>query len=342
MSSAQTALSQPRRLPGALAVAAALGVVIVNWRFILHQFGAILASPGSKFSLLSLMMAGLIAVVAIVIRQGARGRGLDLRRLRRVLLPAKVLCHASTRADLGFFVLNALFLGGLIGSTFVSFPLAEQAFARLLAFIFGTASPAPAASAAAVALQTLVLYLAFELAYYIDHYTSHRFDFFWEIHRVHHTAEVLTPLTVFRVHPLEEIKYHHVQVVVMAFTAAVLGRWMPAVQWTLNGTNVLIVAVYFCLTHLQHSHLWLAVTGPLGRIIASPAHHQTHHSTDPAYARCNLGWSLALFDWMFGTLRVPSKRKGSLRFGTGSAPVDNHSVKGALLAPIVRAVRTLA
>lgn len=242
---------------------------------------------------------------------------------------------------MGFFVLNALFMGTLIGSTFVSFPFAEHAFSRLLTALFGPASAAPAASNAAAALETAILYLAFELAYYIDHYTSHRFDVFWEIHRVHHTAEVLTPLTVFRVHPLEEIKYHHIQVAVLALTAAILGRWLPEVQWTLNGTNVLIVVVYLSLTHLQHSHLWLPTTGLLGRIVASPAHHQMHHSDDPAYARCNLGWSLALFDWLFGTLCVPTRENSRPRFGTGTGPADNHSIRGALLTPIVRAVRAL-
>jgi sterol desaturase/sphingolipid hydroxylase (fatty acid hydroxylase superfamily) len=346
MSSAQTVFPRTGRLPsvsGRLVATAILVTVLAaaNGRFVLHQFHAILGSAGSKFSLLSLCAAGLVAVFTIVARRCARGRRLNLRLLPRALFPGWLVRHASTRADLGFFVLNALFMGTLIGSTFLSFPFAEHAFSHLLTALFGPANAAPAASNAAAGLETVILYLAFELAYYIDHYTSHRFDVFWEIHRVHHTAEVLTPLTVFRVHPLEEVKYHHIQVAVLALSAAILGRWLPEVQWTLNGTNVLIVIVYLTLTHLQHSHLWLPTTGLLGRIIASPAHHQMHHSDDPAYARCNLGWSLAVFDWMFGTLRVPGRTKGRLRFGTDSGPADNHSIKGALVTPIVRAVRAL-
>ena len=54
--------------------------------------------------------------------------------------------------------------------------------------------------------------------------------------------------------------------------------------------------------HLQHSHMWIAFRGMLGRIFVSPAHHQVHHSDNPKHFDKNFGSCLALWDWMFGTL----------------------------------------
>ena len=62
----------------------------------------------------------------------------------------------------------------------------------------------------------------------------------------------------------------------------------------------------YVYVHLQHSQVWIAFTGWLGRLFMSPAHHQIHHSSNPAHFNKNLGSCLALWDWMFGTLHVPS------------------------------------
>jgi len=51
-------------------------------------------------------------------------------------------------------------------------------------------------------VSTLVLFLAYEIGYWVDHYLKHRITFLWEFHKLHHTAEVLTPLTNFRNHPI--------------------------------------------------------------------------------------------------------------------------------------------
>jgi hypothetical protein len=52
---------------------------------------------------------------------------------------------------------------------------------------------------------TLAGFLAYEIAYYIDRYLMHKAPVLWEFHTTHHTAEVLTPLTAFRVHPMDTL-----------------------------------------------------------------------------------------------------------------------------------------
>ena len=88
-----------------------------------------------------------------------------------------------------------------------------------------------------------MLFLAYELGYWFNHWLSHKVPLLWEFHKVHHNAEVLTPLTNFRVHPV----YTWVFTNILAFSAAVangFGNYMfgeTAHQYALNDTNIILV-----------------------------------------------------------------------------------------------------
>jgi sterol desaturase/sphingolipid hydroxylase (fatty acid hydroxylase superfamily) len=77
----------------------------------------------------------------------------------------------------------------------------------------------------------------------------------------------------------------------------------------MSDTNIILVLFIHACVHLQHSHMWIAFRGVLGRIFVSPAHHQVHHSANPKHFNKNFGSCLALWDWMFGTLYVPEKKR---------------------------------
>jgi sterol desaturase/sphingolipid hydroxylase (fatty acid hydroxylase superfamily) len=149
---------------------------------------------------------------------------------------------------------------------------------------------------------------------------------------------VLTPLTNFRVHPV----YTWIFANILAFSAAVangLGNYMfgeTAYQYALSDTNIILVLFIHVYVHLQHSHMWIAFRGVLGRIFVSPAHHQVHHSANPKHFNKNFGSCLALWDWMFGTLYVPEKEREKLTFGFADHP-NAHTVKGELVEPLINA-----
>jgi hypothetical protein len=73
----------------------------------------------------------------------------------------------------------------------------------------------------------------------------------------------------------------------------------------------------------------------------SPAHHQLHHSADPAHFNCNLGASLAIWDWLAGTLRMPPIEPPRLAFGVSGHRHDPHGVMGLVVDPAVNAVKAL-
>jgi hypothetical protein len=73
----------------------------------------------------------------------------------------------------------------------------------------------------------------------------------------------------------------------------------------------------------------------------SPAHHQLHHSADPAHFNCNLGASLAIWDWLTGSLRMPSVEPPRLAFGVSGHTHDPHGVMGLVVDPAVNALKAL-
>jgi hypothetical protein len=98
----------------------------------------------------------------------------------------------------------------------------------------------------------------------------------------------------------------------------------------------------YLYVHLQHSQLWISFTGWLGHLFMSPAHHQIHHSRNPAHFNKNLGSCLALWDWMFGTLYMSRRaERERLEFGVEPDREHAHTIRGELIAPFVRAAQML-
>jgi sterol desaturase/sphingolipid hydroxylase (fatty acid hydroxylase superfamily) len=310
-------------------------------QFFLHRAQELLLSWGSVFSLASLASALVIAVASLVWARASRRRAVRVRVLLRALFPARLVKAPSSRADLGMFLFNTFPAAVLFGWMIASASQVSGPVADALTAIFGPRPHAAPEGWPARAIITVALFAAYEFAYWLDHYLSHRVPFLWEFHKVHHTAEVLTPLTVFRVHPVDSLVFANIAAVVMGVTGGLLRYAFGAAAhpFAVSGENLILVAFVFATIHLQHSHIWISFTGLAGRILLSPAHHQIHHSADPIHFNRNFGSCLSVWDWMFGTLQVPAGRREPLKFGaevSAGAP-SPHSVSGVLLAPFAEA-----
>ena len=180
--------------------------------------------------------------------------------------------------------------------------------------------------------------LAYELAYWFAHYCFHKVPALWEFHKVHHSAEVMTTLTELRQHPVEIIAFMNL---IGLSTGIVFGvmtyAFGPGVRpFTLLNGNILLMAFLLTYGHLRHSHMWIAFTGFAGRILQSPAHHQLHHSANPAHFDENLGFALAVWDWAFGTLVIPARAREPIVFGVGDEAPPFRSALGAFVVPCAR------
>ncbi|TMJ05546.1 MAG: sterol desaturase family protein [Alphaproteobacteria bacterium] len=309
-----------------------------------HKLARVFLSLGSGFSLTSLGAALLIAALVLALRRWRRSRPVRPATLWRGLFPGAILRHASTHADVGYFCFNVFVYGLIFGWAVLSYKFLSGVVADGLAAAFGTIAPTSWPDLAARAAITLALFLAYEFGYWVDHYLKHRVPALWELHKVHHTANVLTPLTVFRIHPLDGLIFSNILGVSLGVTNGVANYLFgqPVVLFSIGDTNVILVLFVHVYVHLQHTHLWIAFTGLAGRIFLSPAHHQIHHSNNPLHFDKNLGSCLAIWDWLFGTLYIPKKEPEPITFGVKVGEADMHSLSELSIAPVQRAAAHIA
>ncbi|MFT6234244.1 MAG: sterol desaturase/sphingolipid hydroxylase (fatty acid hydroxylase superfamily), partial [Myxococcota bacterium] len=91
----------------------------------------------------------------------------------------------------------------LIGGTAIA-----VAVARSLGGGLGTPQLAMIVPSWMVAISYAVaFFVAWDASRFLLHLAMHRVPALWSIHQVHHSAEVLTPLTIHRVHPVESFLY---------------------------------------------------------------------------------------------------------------------------------------
>lgn len=163
---------------------------------------------------------------------------------------------------------------------------------------------------------TFISVVAYDLAFFLVHLLAHKNRFIWRFHRVHHTAKILTPITVFRIHPFEMMFMAVITTASVALVYGVFKFFWPN-QLTLVsvwGINGFLFLFYFTGYHLRHSAVWFSYGPILERILISPAQHQVHHSCKPVHRDKNMGLIFSVWDGLFGTLYITNKRE-QLEFG---------------------------
>ena len=307
-----------------------------------QQLAKVFLGAGSGFSLTSLAAALVIAALVLVYRR--RNRPFRLRTLWRGLFPGWLVRSASCHADIAYFYFSVFVYGLMFGWAVLSYKFLSGLVIEGLVATFGAVPPTSWPDLAARAVITLALFLAYEFGYWVDHYLKHKVPALWELHKVHHSATVLTPLTVFRIHPLDGLIFSNILAVSLGVTNGVANYAFGSTTYafTIGDTNIILVLFVHIYVHLQHTHLWIAFTGITGRILLSPAHHQIHHSNNPIHFDKNLGSCLAIWDWVFGTLHIPKKHPENITFGVEAGVADVHTITELTIAPVHRAATLLA
>ena len=300
--------------------------------------------PASAYGAPALGGALIVCALYYASRRRARGRRISVRGFVRAIFPRRILLHPSSLVDMRLWALNGVAFASAYGMLGFGLFFWRDAVAAGLTHGFGARVPTPWPVWTVLTLATVLQVLAYELAYWFAHYCFHKVPALWEFHKVHHSAEVMTALTELRQHPVEIIAFMNL---IGLSTGIVFGAMTyafgPGVRpFTLLNGNILTMAFLVTYGHLRHSHMWIAFTGVAGRILQSPAHHQLHHSANPAHFDKNLGFALALWDWAFGTLALPGKTREPIVFGVGGEAAPFRSALSALIAPCGRFARHVA
>jgi len=250
--------------------------------------------------------------------------GVDKIGRFKTLFSRKIWFHKSSQADLKIVVVNTLIRLFLFPASILSSTVIAAGLSLLLTYIFGAKPQFGYPPVVTTTIFTLVLFLADDFARFYVHTLQHRWPLFWVFHQTHHSALVLTPLTLLRTHPFEIFVARLRNAITYGVVTGVffycIGESVTA--WDILGTEVLGFAVNFLGANLRHSQVWLHF-GPLERVFISPAAHQVHHSIDPKHYDRNFGVCLAVWDKMFKTHFDPRSVQLPLRFGLLDSPLSD-------------------
>ncbi len=273
-------------------------------------------------------------------RRGRRRDGF-VRGFLGAYFSRAVWWHRSARADYLYYLVNGVLFVALFAPLILSGAWAATLTRDGLGALLGAAAPAEAGSGAVLA-NTVIFFVLYDFGRYLAHYLLHEVPLLWEFHKVHHSAEVLTPITNARAHPVELVLMASVPA---ALTGLSTGVFMYAYGrdvgvHTYLGLHVAVFA-FSLIGNLRHSPVWLSYGPWLSHVLVSPAQHQIHHSVEPRHFGRNIGFGLALWDWLFGTIYVPHGEE-HFKMGLGDGTEARyHGVVAMYLEPFRTAAALL-
>jgi sterol desaturase/sphingolipid hydroxylase (fatty acid hydroxylase superfamily) len=282
------------------------------WNIIAHPL-----DPNSRLFLLYVASSVLLAF--FVYRRVRATRSEEAKSFLQFLFPAKVWRHPSAWLDLRYF-----FFHQLIGH-FLMLGLSAAAAAGMFQLVTGFDGFHAASDAIVVegwrgallaAGFMLVALIVSDFTGFYLHYLQHKIPLLWQFHKVHHSAEVMHPLSNFREHPVDNLLYNAAigggYGVVTGIAVQSIG-YVPDMPLLL-GVPVLMFLFNIAGYNLRHSHVWLRWPGKWSMIFPSPAHHQVHHSSHPDHLDKNFAFFFPIWDVIFGCYVMPEDNR-DVKFG---------------------------
>lgn len=282
----------------------------------------------------------LAIVAAVFLWHRRRGRGRGLRELFRWCFPAWMYKHRSTRVDFELILANHFFANSFMITWRLSTALMTGGLIAALTWMFGPSPQLLQWNTTMLVAVTFLIFVMDDFGFYLFHLASHKIPALWAFHKVHHSAEVLTPLATGRIHPVEYAVMQPIKAVAISLPLAPIlyitdGAFSP---YEIAGLSIAVAVFYTTGQMLHHSHVWISFGPAVERWLISPAQHQIHHSVDPRHWDKNLAGYFAVWDWMFGTLYVTHGRE-RLTFGLGpGVPQPHTGVISGYLVPFWQAI----
>ncbi|MEC9144662.1 MAG: sterol desaturase family protein, partial [Pseudomonadota bacterium] len=222
------------------------------------------------------------------------------------LLPRDIYTHVSARVDITLYVferlLRPLWATALILSVGT---FAETQVIAGLNVVIGS-GPALDTTYGWMLLYSLVTLLLYDFVFYVIHYTEHKVPALWVIHKVHHSAEVLTPLTRYREHFLEGPIYAAGAAVAYGIAGGLFSWLLEADITQATLFNIGFFSLLFGFNgSFRHYHVAFHYPVWLSKWLQSPVMHHTHHSYLEKHWDTNLAAVTSIWDRLFGTLYIP-------------------------------------
>ncbi len=194
----------------------------------------------------------------------------------------------------GFYMFFNFFLFSLIAYNAIS-NIAVQAFNDFLG-LFGIINLVAINVAGwPKGVQLLVMFVIADFIQWNIHRLLHKVPALWEFHKVHHSVKEMGFAAHLRFHWMETVIYKSIQ-------------YIPLAMIGFGIDDFFLVHIFsVAIGHLNHANVYVTY-GPLKYILNNPAMHIWHHAKHlpDGSAGVNFGLSLSVWDYLFGTVHLPS------------------------------------
>lgn len=190
-----------------------------------------------------------------------------------------------------------------------------------------------------VLMYTISIFVFSDFTRYWLHRFLHTIPFLWEFHKVHHSAKVLTPITFYRVHPVENFLFGLRYSLSIGFITGVFIYLFGAMIdiYMVLGVNIFLFIFSLFGSNLRHSHVAFSYGKYIEKWFLSPKQHQIHH--DKKHFNKNYGGYIAIWDRVFGSLCL-SNSVNILKFGLRKNQMSEYvSLKDLLLRPFMNLIK---
>ena len=223
---------------------------------------------------------------------------------KRVNLSSKLWLHPSAKLDyyyffIGYFIKVFMLIPIVISAKSIAFFVNKHLYLQ-----FDYYENSFFSYESVILMYTISLFIVSDFSRYWLHRFLHTIPFLWEFHKVHHSAKVLTPITFYRVHPIENLLFGLRYSLSIGLVTGVFVYFFGAMIdiYSILGVNIFVFVFSIIGSNLRHSHIAFSYPKILEKWFISPKQHQVHHSTK--YFNKNYGGTLAVWDSLFGTLKI--------------------------------------
>lgn len=226
------------------------------------------------------------------------------------------------RRELGldiFYMFFNMFLFPLVGyATLSAFFAAHIESLSLVQKIRGSIS----LTALPAYVQLAILFVTRDFLQWNIHRVLHIVPFFWKLHEVHHSPEIMSYPVHLRYHWAENVIYRIPEYLIFLLIGSSL-------------TDVfLIYTISLSIGHLNHANLKLP-WGYLKYVFNTSELHLWHHAKQvPRSYGVNFAITLSVWDWLFGTAHSPAEPPAEI--GITGEPRFPKSFAGQLVWPLVK------
>ncbi|RZV16369.1 sterol desaturase family protein [Aliarcobacter butzleri] len=257
----------------------------------------------------------------------------------RLITSSKLWLHPSAKLDYYYFFLSYFINILLLVPFIVSAKTVALFVNKELYFYFDYYDNSFFSYKQIVLMYTISIFVVSDFTRYWLHRFLHTIPFLWEFHKIHHSAKVLTPITFYRVHPIENFLFGLRYSLSVGFVTGVFIYFFGAKVdiYMVFGVNIILFVFSLFGSNLRHSHIPFSYGEFIEKWLLSPKQHQIHH--DKKHFNKNFGGYIAIWDRLFGSLTL-SKDVKVLKFGLRREQMKDYlSLKYLIIRPFINLLK---